>query len=340
MSGIFEQYYQADTRLHQAQRQWEEATEEWIEDCADFGAADVAASALEAGLGAKRDTQTRMQHAEELLAAQTHRQQTAAAVAGSEHHVETAEKAIAAAKATLKMLEPLFHQWLEDQWKREEVSLEEAQKRYEEDFTRFTEGEESYPYDETYTKTGESFADEYYTTGDPREDLPPWEWPEPPNQPTGAQGGGPSSSSEEAYTQGGTYTEESYTAGGAERPREEEANRPHPSESTQPARSITVKEIQEWHQACVTAFLDKPNLRAFPQPPAEPCTNESCASENGCALKACKCNLRKIFSGPRSLKQDRLKFHPDRFASCPEDVRDEIQQKAKEVFVVVDAMFR
>lgn len=122
--------------------------------------------------------------------------------------------------------------------------------------------------------------------------------------------------------------------------------RPHQGEPviSKPTHKISVKDIQDWHQACVAAFLDKTNMRTFPKPPSEPCSNMACALEKkDRALKACTCNLRKIFgsrSSTRDLKQDRVRFHPDKFASTPEVARDAILKRAKEVFVVVDAMYQ
>ena len=40
------------------------------------------------------------------------------------------------------------------------------------------------------------------------------------------------------------------------------------------------------------------------------------------------------------IKTARVHFHPDRFASVPEEGREEIQQAAREVFVVVDALYQ
>lgn len=132
----------------------------------------------------------------------------------------------------------------------------------------------------------------------------------------------------------------------SERKRPEEYKRPNaPREPEMPgveaAHEITAKEKQDWLDACSAAFADKQQLRIFPELPVQPCENEACAAEKeGRALKACKCNLHDIFKGRATLKVDRLQFHPDKFSSCPADVRAEMVQKATEVFVVVDGMFQ
>jgi hypothetical protein len=119
-------------------------------------------------------------------------------------------------------------------------------------------------------------------------------------------------------------------------PKPQARSKPKPK----PTQPITQK-IEAWHKACVAAFLNKPSMREFPQPPAEPCKNVTCAAESkDRVLVACKCNIRKALEHRRAvLKKDRVKFPPDRFSTCPEDVREEIQKAAKEVFVVVDGMY-
>ncbi|KAK3069823.1 hypothetical protein LTR53_011549 [Teratosphaeriaceae sp. CCFEE 6253] len=117
-----------------------------------------------------------------------------------------------------------------------------------------------------------------------------------------------------------------------------------PLDPTKPARKpaarTTSAQIENWHAACVTAFADKTRLRAFPQPPSEPCNNAACAlTATTRALMACPCNVRKLFHG-RATKQERLAFHPDRFSSVPDEAKGVIQQAAREVFVVVDGLYQ
>ncbi|KAK3109662.1 hypothetical protein LTR53_016838 [Teratosphaeriaceae sp. CCFEE 6253] len=114
---------------------------------------------------------------------------------------------------------------------------------------------------------------------------------------------------------------------------------PPPPWAPQDPTRISTQQIKQWHSLCATAFQDKSALRGFPAPPAELCMNPSCHAEIR-TLVACKCNIRKLFSSRSTLKTDRLQFHPDRFSAVPEEARREVQRAAKEVFVVVEAMYQ
>ncbi|KAK0342857.1 hypothetical protein LTR94_020648 [Friedmanniomyces endolithicus] len=105
----------------------------------------------------------------------------------------------------------------------------------------------------------------------------------------------------------------------------------------QRANRITSNQIQAWHAACTEAFKDKTAMRAFPEPPTEPCSDLTCALTSR-TLKACKCNIKKCFAGRSTLKTDRLQFHPDKFSAVPEDVREQVKKAAGEIFVVVNGI--
>ncbi|KAK5697977.1 hypothetical protein LTR97_006937 [Elasticomyces elasticus] len=109
-----------------------------------------------------------------------------------------------------------------------------------------------------------------------------------------------------------------------------------------PPLRITAQKIQEWYVACADAVQDKANMKEFPQAPAEPCSEAGCAAnEKTRALRACRCNITKIFSSrsKAELKMDRIRYHPDKFSTVPGQHRDQIQQAAKEVFSVVQEMY-
>ncbi|KAK5715017.1 hypothetical protein LTR15_010433 [Elasticomyces elasticus] len=109
-----------------------------------------------------------------------------------------------------------------------------------------------------------------------------------------------------------------------------------------PPLRITAQKIQEWCVACADAVQDKANMKEFPQAPAEPCSEAGCAAnEKTRALRACRCNITKIFSSrsKAELKMDRIRYHPDKFSTVPGQHRDQIQQAAKEVFSVVQEMY-
>ncbi|TKA65157.1 hypothetical protein B0A55_10976 [Friedmanniomyces simplex] len=110
------------------------------------------------------------------------------------------------------------------------------------------------------------------------------------------------------------------------RPRAADAS-PAPPLKKQSANRSTSEQIQDWHQACAEAFKDMAQMRVFPEPPCEPCSDLGC-------------NIAKCFEGRSTLKTDRLLFHPDRFSSVPEDVRETIRRAANEMFVVVNGMYQ
>ena len=104
------------------------------------------------------------------------------------------------------------------------------------------------------------------------------------------------------------------------------------------------QQAEDWHSTCATAFEDKTKLRYFPEPPraSKPCGKPGCkASAKERALKACPCDIRKLFEEDKStLKSARVTFHPDKFSRVPEDVREKVKKAANEVFVVVDGMYK
>ncbi|KAK4956755.1 hypothetical protein LTR10_006283 [Elasticomyces elasticus] len=119
---------------------------------------------------------------------------------------------------------------------------------------------------------------------------------------------------------------------------DETTNAPSP-----PLLRITRDKILEWHKTCEALKNgDKSALRSFPQPPYEICLKKSCAvAEKTRAVKACRCNIMKCFNGRNkaTLKVDRLAFRLDKFSTVQDDVRDRIQQAAKEIFSAVQEMY-
>ena len=129
-------------------------------------------------------------------------------------------------------------------------------------------------------------------------------------------------------------------------------NQPHynPTEPPSPAQPTTTKFVpkrpgklsinQDWKQRCETAFQDYGAIDSFPGPPSiSHCLSSSCRGQER-VLEACSCQIEHALKVPRvDLKAERGKWHPDRFASCKEEKRDEFQMMAKEVFQVVQKMY-
>lgn len=93
--------------------------------------------------------------------------------------------------------------------------------------------------------------------------------------------------------------------------------------------------------ACLDfVFANYASLTEFPEPPAFPCANLECRARSSVRkLSACICNIRVVFAD-RNLKAERLRWHPDKFSSVLSEVREEWQGKAREMFVLLDALYR
>jgi hypothetical protein len=105
-----------------------------------------------------------------------------------------------------------------------------------------------------------------------------------------------------------------------------------------PARRIAAEDIVAF--LTETKTIDYANLQVFPAPPAELCGRVECArSANDRALEACPCNIRTVFTRDAiKIKTERLRWHPDKFAQCPEVLRATFQKKAQEIFVALSNM--
>ncbi|KAK5680257.1 hypothetical protein LTS10_007184 [Elasticomyces elasticus] len=119
----------------------------------------------------------------------------------------------------------------------------------------------------------------------------------------------------------------------------------HSTPSKQPTQDysktdrITKDSIEAFHQAIKDALRDRSAIRCFPQPPYEPCSKPGCVlTAKTRALKACDCNIKTVFASRPNLKADRVQYHPDRWSFVPDDVREEIQRAASEIFTVINGM--
>jgi hypothetical protein len=104
-------------------------------------------------------------------------------------------------------------------------------------------------------------------------------------------------------------------------------------------------ELRAWKERCDQAFANRSTMVGFPEPPAVECSLGSCArAAQHSELSVCKCAIQSAFSllpslFPQGLKNERLRWHPDKFSVCSDLVRDEFRSKASELFVVVNAMY-
>ena len=57
-------------------------------------------------------------------------------------------------------------------------------------------------------------------------------------------------------------------------------------------------------------------------------------------MAACRCNLEAAFEKVKDLRREASRWHPDRFNVCAGQRREAFRKMAREVSVVVDAMWR
>lgn len=107
------------------------------------------------------------------------------------------------------------------------------------------------------------------------------------------------------------------------------------------AQQRELQSYQSWKYEVDVAFTDYANIQIFPSPPAgpAPCPKPTCAAKER-ELDVCDCQIQRVFAVlGADLKAERRAWHPDRFAACTEEKRQEFMAKAKEVFQVVDRMY-
>ena len=126
------------------------------------------------------------------------------------------------------------------------------------------------------------------------------------------------------------------------RPQESPSGLKKPKPFVRPGILPSKSRIDYWFHEVDTALANPSNLTAFPKPPYFLCEvrGDKCPRA---ALGLCECCIHDLFASDGrmdDLKSLRLKFHPDKFSRCAEEVRERVQGEAAEMFKVVDAMWR
>lgn len=108
--------------------------------------------------------------------------------------------------------------------------------------------------------------------------------------------------------------------------------------------TLTHAACNAWKTRADAVLINFAELKFFPKPPVSgTCDKHSCvAGKETRALEACPCDIQAVFEMLKStvsLKDERRKWHPDRFSACQEDKREKFQEVAKEIFILVDAMY-
>lgn len=96
-----------------------------------------------------------------------------------------------------------------------------------------------------------------------------------------------------------------------------------------------------WKQSADALFDDYAGMEVFPSPPVcKQCSKPTCAAaKSQRALGACACDIQRAFETLCLVaKDERVKWHPDRFSKCREDLREGFQKRAKEIFQVLNKM--
>jgi hypothetical protein len=112
-----------------------------------------------------------------------------------------------------------------------------------------------------------------------------------------------------------------------------------------PVRPTDTLTAAKWRPTVSIALVDRSTMTVFPDPPSRWCPDLTCRKNSSTRkLAACPHNLEKTLSAdpafPDSLKVERLRWHPDKFSKCPEDVRELFRAKASEIFVVVNRLYQ
>lgn len=95
----------------------------------------------------------------------------------------------------------------------------------------------------------------------------------------------------------------------------------------------------DWLSRCANFLANKQHATSFPDPPSWPCT---ICREND-ILKACKHTIERLYRASGKdlrglLKEERLKWHPDRLSVCPPPTGEAIRAKAAEMFKIIKSL--
>lgn len=109
------------------------------------------------------------------------------------------------------------------------------------------------------------------------------------------------------------------------------------------SKAIPASAFAAWKAEVEKSFLDLSTMSDFPTFPSSSCAKLTCSSSaKNRKLEACGCDIEAAFRTtigfPASLKTERIRWHPDKFARCPEDLRGDFIAMACEVFVVIERL--
>jgi hypothetical protein len=120
----------------------------------------------------------------------------------------------------------------------------------------------------------------------------------------------------------------------------------HVARKQREERHVARKQREERHicrqylEQCEMSLAHREDMTSFPDPPFWPC-GKSCGDNNG-VLKACRHTIARVYRTAFEAKyltvlpEDKRKWHPDRFARCPETAREGLKAKAAELFKIME----
>ena len=100
--------------------------------------------------------------------------------------------------------------------------------------------------------------------------------------------------------------------------------------------------ILEWRSLVEEQLADHAEMTSFPSPPSiGGCYSDGCVAKSHDRISVSyDCQIEVAFDNADvNLKLERLRWHPDKFSACKEEMRDEWVKGAGEVFRVVNGMY-
>ena len=102
------------------------------------------------------------------------------------------------------------------------------------------------------------------------------------------------------------------------------------------------KLYRRWLTQCEVLLSSRETMTRFPDPPSWSCSSECLPNP---PLKACPCTIERLYRASGSslwttLEKEKTKWHPDRFARCPEVSRKEVTEKAQELFKIIQILLK
>jgi hypothetical protein len=97
---------------------------------------------------------------------------------------------------------------------------------------------------------------------------------------------------------------------------------------------------RRWLAQCEALLSCREAMTRFPDPPSLPCSSKCPPNP---PLKACPCTIERLYRASGTdlltkLEKEKIKWHPDRFARCPEASKKEITDKAQELFKIIQIL--